>query len=550
MHSSAACRSAVSVISAVIILPCCGDGATSSGGSAAPLQGANVLDSAVMVDAGFPLDAAKAQPEAVADGQPGSVGGEADMLPMPVDSPTEAGAPLKSCDDPENKPKCDKENGKCVPGVDGKGATCKCADGLDGDPYVDGGCSKNVLECENGLDNCDPVSTKCDDMHPLDPANTLGLPFVCTCLVAKGFTIKLKGGACACSTGKAIMDGECQCKTGTVDDDKGGCVKPCGGKCAADAECGVDKCGNSCGTCKANATCDVDKCVCAAGYAKSAATGVCVLKNVCGTPDQTKVCDKNATCVATATPGVSDCQCNVGFVPTGSLCAFADKCQTSNGGCSSNATCSMDPSTGAVACKCKVGFSGDGKQCDNVNECQTSNGGCDKNATCVDLPGSVTCTCNAGWTGGGKQCADVDECQTGNGGCAATAVCENLPGGAQCVCGPGYTGNGKTCADVDECKVNSGGCPANSACLNSAGSYDCACAGGYSKVAGQCVDVDECKIGSAYCSPNAACTNLPGDYKCDCKAGFKGDGQQCVVDKTCSPACDQNANCVGVDGQP
>ena len=457
---------------------------------------------------------------------------------------------LKTCD-PDNKPTCGK-HAHCQLGAPAKDATCACDDGLEGDAFsVEIGCNKNLLECLKGLDKCDHESTKCVEKDPLDPTNPAGLPYECTCLSDFGFTVQATSVQCKCPIGKKIDAGACVCKDGFEANGQGGCKAKCAGGCAVDAECGADKCGNSCGTCAANSACDVSKCKCNDGYAKGAA-GTCVAINVCGTANQTKVCDKNATCKALA-PGTNDCECNPGYdsTPNGG-CVLGDKCKVTNGGCSANASCVMDLA-GAVTCTCKDGFKGDGKGCADVDECALGNGGCSVNAKCSNSAGAFSCACKVGYQGDGKDCSDVDECAAQISPCAKAGVCTNQDGGFTCACAKGWAGDGKTCVDVDECKTNNGNCGANSTCYNTAGDYECPCVNGYTgsgKLASVCADIDECKNGSAACDKNAKCTNLPGSVKCECLQGYKGDGFQCALDKSCNPLCDQNASCVGGDVPP
>lgn len=313
---------------------------------------------------------------------------------------------LKTCE-PDNKPPCGK-HAHCQPGTTGKDATCACDDGLEGDAYsADIGCNKNLLECLKVLDKCDHESTKCVERDPLDPANVAGLPYECTCLSEFGFTVQATSLQCKCPINKKIDGGACVCKDGFEDNRQGGCKAKCAGACG-NAVCGVDKCGNSCGLCAANSSCDVTKCKCNDGYAKAAAD-TCLLNNVCGTLNQTKVCDKNATCVPVS-PGANDCLCNAGYdtTPAGA-CVLGDKCKLANGGCSPNANCIMDLAA-VVACTCKDGFAGDGKTCADIDECAAANGGCSVNAKCSNSPGAFTCACKPGFQGDGKNCADIDEC--------------------------------------------------------------------------------------------------------------------------------------------
>lgn len=456
---------------------------------------------------------------------------------------------LKSCGDPDNKPKC-AATAKCVAGEPGKDAICICKDGLDGDPY-DGGCTDNVNECQKGTHNCGK-GTNCFD---LDPLKDSGNQFRCDC--KPGFKSE-SPTTCYCSEAdnkKPTDDGnECKCIDGfSFDTATGKCVDsaPCKpGFCGPTMDCviGADK---------------APTCVCNPYYVKEGE--VCVDKKECSVDNGgcgsasafkcveqvgalpkcedinecvvgTAMCDVHADCVNS--PGGYTCECKKGFTGNGKTCINVDECLNGTAACDLSADCS--DTTGGYKCTCKPGYQGDGKTCEDKNECAVDNGGCGnpKAFKCINKVGAA------------PACEDIDECAAKTSACAETAMCTNTNGSFSCACNKGWQGDGKTCADVDECAAGSASCGSNSFCNNTQGSYECVCNKGYENDGKGCTDVNECASGSAYCDSNATCTNVPGDATCACKPGYKGDGFTCVVDKSCNPTCDQNASCVGVDGQP
>jgi hypothetical protein len=176
---------------------------------------------------------------------------------------------------------------------------------------------------------------------------------------------------------------------------------------------------------------------------------------------------------------------------------------------------------------------------------------CDPNAYCIEEDGKAACVCKLRWEGTGKSCKDVDECKVDNGGCDENAFCANQMGAAPvCSCQDGFTGNGVKCIDVDECKTGAASCGTGATCVNTAGSWECACEGGYAKLGNGCVDVDECAVAKPPCDAHATCTNTPGSYSCACNLGYKGNGYVCSQDNDCGGACDNNASCKPVPGQP
>ncbi len=457
---------------------------------------------------------------------------------------------LKTCTDPDNKPKC-ALNAKCVEGEPGKDAICKCKDGLDGEPY-DGGCTDNINECLLGTHNCG-TGTTCFDLDPLKEG---GNRFRCDC--KPGFKVE-SAMTCYCSEAdkkKPTADGnECVCIDGFV-------LDSATGKCVDGDVCKTITCGP-------NMVCVVgaDKapaCECKSQFYMKQG-GICIDKAECGTDNGgcgpasafkcieqdgappkcddineclvgTAVCDANANCNNSV--GGYTCECKQGFTGSGKACVNVDECSNGTAACDLSADCS--DTVGGYKCTCKAGFQGDGKTCEDKDECATDNGGCGspKAFKCINKVGA------------GPSCEDVDECLSKSAGCAETATCTNTVGSFTCSCNKGWKGDGKTCTDVDECADGTASCGSNSFCYNTQGKYDCVCHKGYENDGKGCADINECAPGTNYCDANATCTNVPGDANCACKPGYKGDGFTCVVDKACNPTCDQNASCVGVDGQP
>jgi hypothetical protein len=619
-------RSVNSVAVAVVVLAasfgCSTTGTTPTGGTAA--SGTNVgfdVDFAGK-DGGATDSAAGVKDE----NTPDDIQEKSDIVP---DVPTDVSvAKPKACDDPDNKPKCDKQHGHCEPGTGGKDATCKCDDGLDGDPYSEGGCSKNVNECDPAKPPVCGAGTVCSNLDPIKD----GKKYECPCNTKASFDIPVSATECDCDATKHkkknAASTQCICdeSSGFVPDASGNCISSdvCKGvTCGPNMLCSVGADGKPVCGCvsdfyvkQADGCIDKKECDTDNGGCGSATFYKCI--EVVGGPPKCSDIDlcKGVTCgpnmlCSVGADGKPVCGCvSEFFTKQGDACVDKKECNTDNGGCGSalaykcnevvggpptcadgnecdTGTHACDLATsgclntlGGYECVCKGGFKKSGKDCINVNECKEGDYPCDLSADCTDTVGSYECTCKPFYTASGKACIDFDECKTNNGGCGDSSAfkctnvvgasptctdidecetktakcsldadCKNTTGGYKCTCKPGFQGDGEACTDLDECKTSSP-CGVNSLCINTSGSFECLCKKGYVKADQACVDIDECKGGTAYCSPNAKCTNVPGDYTCDCNPGYKGDGIQCDVDKTCSPTCDQNAACVGVDGQP
>lgn len=555
-------RSVNSVAVAVVVLAasfgCSTTGTTPTGGTAA--SGTNVgfdVDFAGK-DGGATDSAAGVKDE----NTPDDIQEKSDIVP---DVPTDVSvAKPKACDDPDNKPKCDKQHGHCEPGTGGKDATCKCDDGLDGDPYSEGGCSKNVNECDPAKPPVCGAGTVCSNLDPIKD----GKKYECPCNTKASFDIPVSATECDCDATKHKKKNAAS--TQCICDESSGFVPDASGNCISSDVCkGV--------TCGPNMLCSVGAdgkpvCGCVSEFFTKQGDA-CVDKKECNTD--------NGGC-GSAT--FYKCMEVVGGPPK---CSDINECAADIAACDLNSDCSN--TVGGYACVCKNGYKQNGKTCIDVDECGDGTSACDLSATCSNTDGSYKCTCKPGYTGTGKLCVDLDECKADNGGCgdlgafkctnvegglpvctdinecnagtakcSKSATCKNTVGSYDCKCKAGFQGDGQTCDDIDECKAAVNPCGSNAICTNKVGAPpDCGCGDGFSGTPPNCTDVDECAAGIAACdTSNSKCVNLDGaeKYKCECNPGYQKNGSLCVDINECTAGisgCDvQHATCKNETGAP
>ncbi|CAL8324172.1 unnamed protein product [Lota lota] len=156
-------------------------------------------------------------------------------------------------------------------------------------------------------------------------------------------------------------------------------------------------------------------------------------------------CRKNSRCVEDAMTGRLECQCAVGYQPSGDQCTSVNPCLRRP--CHAHATCAHTGPNQHI-CACAGGHTGDGHVCTPVDPCQTDQAGCSATtARCVyDGPGASHCECLPGFhqLDRALSCHLQDVCTPES--CHKMANCSTVqPGVTQCTCPEGYLGNGKVC---------------------------------------------------------------------------------------------------------
>jgi hypothetical protein len=241
----------------------------------------------------------------------------------------------------------------------------------------------------------------------------------------------------ACKTGQTCSAGACA----------GGSAAPdvCAGR-----ECGLDECGNSCGTCAAGASCGTD------GLCVAAECGDVTEPGCCTADGTLKYCENGALMTLACASNGTKCGWDA---PNG----YYDCAVDQSAGDPSGASPYLCPGEACVdACKDReCGF-----------DCGTSCGTCEAGEVCSAEGVCGACTCD------GKTCGD-DGCGNSCGTCGAAELCENN----QCVGDPclGLTYEGCCTADgglrwCEDGALQGGTCPADAATCGWAadgGFYDC-----------------------------------------------------------------------------
>ncbi|XP_063713010.1 uncharacterized protein LOC134841143 isoform X2 [Symsagittifera roscoffensis] len=459
--------------------------------------------------------------------------------------------------------------------------TCKCDSGTRRNP-TSGEC-ENIDECEEELDDCDPVleicrdteqSYTCDCMNgfertsedeaceDIDECSSSSPP----CDFENSICLNTYGGVeCSCETGYSLgeygvscddvnecKEGtfscsslekckntkgsyECTCKEGYEMDEDGKCTDV--DECAEDSEICADVENTKCLNLPGSYTCN-----CVTGYGKSAFEKGCSDVNECSKPDSCPY--PGTTCVNKQ--GSYSCECkDEGYVQVGTECQDIPECNNASDYCDEHATC--EELEGSYRCTCEEGYRGSGKpgDCQDVNECMEASDECLPSSECVNSVGGYSCQCQTGFIAHCHVCLDIDECAQMPGTCK-NGICSNTPGGFVCDCPEGFelVAAGSVCEDIDECARGIHACPALSYCKNSQGSFSCECDFGYEKKSdGSCVDIDECASSSGdVCPDNTDCENYNGGFSCKCQDGFRlNDDDACEdIDE-----CEENThNCV------
>lgn len=221
--------------------------------------------------------------------------------------------------------------------------------------------------------------------------------------------------------------------------------------------------------------------------------------------------------------------------------------------CSTNFDCTNNAECIESQCFCQDGFEPQGSVCVDIDECRTRTDVCGERAACINTPGSYKCQCDEGMIGSPPRVACKAPCEDVT--CGNHAFCKPEGQDAFCVCEDGWTFDptdiAAGCVNINECDEShgpSGLCGINSICEDREGSYHCSCAPGYSgDPAKQCFDLNECSKGNA-CGDNAICTNVPGSFECSCPEGTIPDPDpsvRCIAVVSCKKEedCPGNAIC-------
>ncbi len=334
------------------------------------------------------------------------------------------------------------------------------------------------------------------------------------------------GGECnECDNGETCSDGACAClETPEVlccDDNTclssgcgaeptllGTCPFGCAnGVCATcdapcETECGLNACGQSCGTCSAGESCVDGACACVlTAEVVCCDGGLCSLDSCGGVSDPIVACDN----------GCSDGAC-LPCVPSCDASACGpDGCGGSCGACQPGASCSdgaciCQPAVANVCCagdRCEM--DGCGEVSGPVEECPF---GCLEGAC---LPCEPACD--------GRTCG-ADGCGGSCGSCPVDSTCLN----GQCECNPGPAA---ACCGSAVCELDACGTPIAVTEICDHGCQDALCL--------PCVPSCD----------GAVC----GDDGCGGDCGQCGLGETCAADGTCAPCVPDcsGKNC-GSDG--
>ncbi|XP_031681846.1 latent-transforming growth factor beta-binding protein 1-like [Oncorhynchus kisutch] len=289
-------------------------------------------------------------------------------------------------------------------------------------------------------------------------------------------------------------------------------------------------------------------------------------------------CGPLAECSTTKNGG---CQCVSGYkippkhLPTNESygCQDINECEETANLCGPHSNCTNSP--GVYNCSCLEGFvpsdpalalNPTRNPCTDVNECVEIEKVCGGFGKCTNTPGNYTCTCYNGYKPDGPfDCQDIDECFNST-ICGQESVCINTPGAHNCTCLPGFSptnpvldpSKANPCIDIDEC-LNKTVCGPDANCTNSYAAHSCTCLFGYlltnpdaiASPLNPCLDIDECANTPGLCGLHSVCTNAPGTFHCSCVEGyFSSTGVLWETDVTvCESVDDVLAAIVPPEGQ-
>ena len=174
--------------------------------------------------------------------------------------------------------------------------------------------------------------------------------------------------------------------------------------------------------------------------------------------------------------------------------------------------------------------------CKNTNGCRgilcQSNSYCTVNTDKDFFPATHKCVCHHGYELLDGRCQNIDECAIEAHNCGKNADCIDTPGSYECNCKVNYAFEDGGCALKNHKFCSSQECDSGRQCyLYNSERVACSCLDGYKfetkrNGALYCSDVDECSLGVHQCDQNAECVNIDGSYDCICKNGYLGNGRQ------------------------
>ncbi|XP_036795438.1 adhesion G protein-coupled receptor E2-like [Oncorhynchus mykiss] len=252
---------------------------------------------------------------------------------------------------------------------------------------------------------------------------------------------------------------------------------------------------------------------------------------------------------------------------------YINECEETANLCGPHSNCTNSP--GVYNCSCLEGFvpsdpalalNPTHNPCTDVNECVEIEKVCGGFGKCTNTPGNYTCTCYNGYKPDGPfDCQDIDECFNST-ICGQESVCTNTPGAHNCTCLLGFSptnpvldpSKANPCIDIDEC-LNKTMCGPDANCTNSYAAHSCTCLFGYlltspdaiASPLNPCLDIDECANTPGLCGLHSVCTNAPGTFHCSCVEGyFSSTGVLWETDVTvCESVDDVLAAIVPPEGQ-
>ncbi|XP_071031273.1 adhesion G protein-coupled receptor E3-like [Oncorhynchus clarkii lewisi] len=173
---------------------------------------------------------------------------------------------------------------------------------------------------------------------------------------------------------------------------------------------------------------------------------------------------------------------------------YINECEETANLCGPHSNCTNSP--GVYNCSCLEGFvpsdpalalNPTHNPCTDVNECVEIEKVCGGFGKCTNTPGNYTCTCYNGYKPDGPfNCQDIDECLNKT-VCGPDANCTNSYAAHSCTCLFGYLLTSpdaiasplNPCLDIDECANTPGLCGLHSVCTNAPGTFHCSCVEGY-----------------------------------------------------------------------